>query len=148
MKVYLDVCCLFRPFDKFLNHRIFLESEAVHTILELCKKDYSLVSSQVIKDEIRMITNPEKRTRVINLLAIADEYVILDDTIVSRARIFKKAGIRTLDALHLASAESVDAAFITSDDKIIKIIDSNKTLCRISVYNPVLWVMGVQNDRN
>ena len=148
MKVYLDVCCLCRPFDKFLNHRFFPESEAVHTILELCKQDYSLVSSQVIKDEIRMITNPEKRNRVLNLLSIANEYVILDDNIVFRARIFNNAGLRTLDALHLASAESVDAAFITSDDKIIKIISTNKTLCSIPVYNPVYWVMEVQNDRN
>ncbi|NLV28385.1 MAG: type II toxin-antitoxin system VapC family toxin [Methanomicrobiales archaeon] len=67
-----------------------------------------------------MITNPEKRTRVLNLLAIADEYVILDDTIVSRARMFKKAGIRTLDALHLALAESVDAALLPQMTKLSK----------------------------
>lgn len=148
MKIYLDVCCLCRPFDKPTNHRIYLESEAVHTILEFCKNDYTLVSSQVIKDEIRMITNPEKRIRVLNLLLAAGQYVILDDNIVSRAKIFNKAGLRVLDALHLASAESVDAAFITSDDKIIKIISNDKSLCRIPVYNPVFWVMEVQNDRN
>jgi len=144
VKVYLDVCCLCRPFDKHLNHRIFLESEAVHTILELCKLEYSLISSQVIKDEIWQISNPEKRKRVLTLLSIADGYVILNDDIVSRARLFNKAGLRTLDTLHLASAESVDAAFITSDDKIIKIIDNDKSLCRIPVFNPVFWVMEVQ----
>lgn len=95
-----------------------------------------------------MITNPEKRIRVLNLLLAAGQYVILDDNIVSRAKIFNKAGLRVLDALHLASAESVDAAFITSDDKIIKIISNDKSLCRIPVYNPVFWVMEVQNDRN
>ena len=146
MKIYLDVCCLCRPFDKPLNHRNFLESEAVHTILELCEKNYSLVSSQVIKDELQMIANPEKRNRVLNLLSIAEEYIILDDNIVSRARTFNNAGMRVLDALHLASAESMDAVFITADDKIIKVIRNDRSLCKVPVYNPVFWVMEVQND--
>jgi len=148
VKVYLDVCCLCRPFDKPLNNRIFLESEAVHTILELCKHEYSLISSQIIKDEIREITDPEKRNRVLTLLSVSNEYVILNDNIISRARLFKKVGLRTYDALHLACAESIDATFITSDDKIIRIISSEKALCKIPVYNPVFWVMEVQNDRN
>ena len=54
--------------------------------------------------------------------------------------------LRVLDALHLASAESVDAIFITSDDKIIKIIHGDRSLCRIQVYNPVFWVMEEQNE--
>ena len=125
-----------------------ISPEIAETFLFENAKDYSLVSSQVLKDEIRMITNPEKRTRVMNLLAMADEYIILDDSIVSRARTFKKAGIRTYDTLHLASAEPVDATCITSDNKIIKIIGNDNSLCKISVYNPVLWVMREQNDRN
>ncbi len=148
MKIYLDVCCLCRPFDKPVNHRIHLEAEAVHTILRFCKNDYSLVTSQVVKDEIRMIANPEKRKQVLNLLAIADEYVVLNDNIVSRARIFHNAGLQVLDALHLASSESADAIFITSDDKIIKIINTDTSLCRVPVYNPVFWVMELQNGRN
>lgn len=141
MKLYLDVCCLCRPFDHHQNHKIFLESEAVHTILNLCKFEYTLVSSQVTIDEIQKISNPEKRTLVLNLLSITGEYVILTDEIVLRAQKFYEAGLRTHDALHLASAESVDAIFITSDDKIIRIIRNNPNLTQTKVNNPVIWLM-------
>lgn len=60
MRVYLDVCCLCRPFDKVTNNRIYLESKAVHAIMESCGQSDTLVSSQVITDEIHQITNPEK----------------------------------------------------------------------------------------
>ena len=46
------------------------------------------------------------------------------------------------------NTESADAIFITSDDKIIKIINSDTYLCRVPVYNPVFWVMELQNGRN
>jgi len=141
MKLYLDVCCLCRPFDHLQSHKVFLESEAVHTIFDLCKYEHILVSSQVTKDEIQKISNPEKRTLVLNLLSITGEYVILTDEIVSRAQKFHEAGFRTFDALHLACAESVDAIFITSDDKIIRTIRNNPNLTRIKVNNPVIWLM-------
>ncbi len=37
VKVYLDVCCLNRPFDDQRQSRIRLESEAVLLILARCK---------------------------------------------------------------------------------------------------------------
>jgi len=37
MLVYLDVCCLNRPFDDQSQDRIHLESEAVLLILERCQ---------------------------------------------------------------------------------------------------------------
>lgn len=145
MKVYLDVCCLCRPFDKILNQKIYLESEAVHTILGQCGDEHTLVSSQVVKKEIRKISDPEKRNRVLNLLLITGEYVCLNDEIIDRARIFKQAGMRTFDALHLACAESAHAVFITSDDKIIRILQKNPDLTNTPVNNPVIWLMEEEN---
>jgi hypothetical protein len=53
MKIYLDVCCLNRPFDDQTQHRIRLESEAVIAILDCCQsKDWQLVGSEVIDFEI------------------------------------------------------------------------------------------------
>jgi len=141
MKQYLDVCCLCRPFDHLQNHKILLESEAVHTILDLCKHEHTLVSSQVSKDEIQKISNPEKRNQVLNLLSITGEYIFLTDEIVSRAQLFHEAGLRTYDALHLACVELASAIFITSYDKIIRTIRNNPNLTRTRVNNPVFWVM-------
>ena len=148
MKVYLDVCCLCRPFDRIINNRIYLESEAVHAILASCEHTNTLVSSQVITEEVNKISNPEKRNRVIKLLSIAGVYVSLDEEIIYRARIFNQAGLRTFDALHLACAESSHAIFITSDDKLISIIKRNPLFGTIHVQNPVFWMMEKEHDGN
>jgi predicted nucleic acid-binding protein len=72
---------------------------------------------------------------------VTREYIVLSDEITSKARIFREAGLRAFDALHLVSAESVNAIFISSDDKIIRTIQNNPDLTTISVKNPVLWIM-------
>lgn len=45
MKVYMDVCCLCRPFDDRTQDRIRIESEAVLTILGRCNEDWILFGS-------------------------------------------------------------------------------------------------------
>lgn len=39
MRIYLDVCCLNRPFDDQTQDRIHLEAEAVLTILKYIEKN-------------------------------------------------------------------------------------------------------------
>ena len=41
---------------------------------------------------------------------------------MNRARIFCELGIGAFDALHLASAESAGAVFLTTDDTLVKVI--------------------------
>lgn len=53
MKIYLDVCCLNRPFDDQSEDRIRLESEAIITILSHChSKEWELIGSEIIEFEI------------------------------------------------------------------------------------------------
>jgi predicted nucleic acid-binding protein len=99
------------------------------------------VDPSIISKPIKYSSNPEKRNRVLNLLSVTREYIVLTDEIISRVRIFCEAGLRTYDALHLACAESVNAIFITSDDKINRTIQNNPNLTTTSVKNPVLWIM-------
>ena len=60
MKIYLDVCCLNRPFDDHRQERIRLESEAVVAILGRSKTlillsseivDLTLVQNRFLKDD-------------------------------------------------------------------------------------------------
>ena len=37
LRIYLDVCCLNRPFDEQTQDRVRLETEAILTILSHCK---------------------------------------------------------------------------------------------------------------
>ncbi|UUX92296.1 hypothetical protein [Methanoplanus endosymbiosus] len=52
MKIYLDVCCLCRPFDDQTSYRISMEAEAVTAILNRCMADWKLIGSEVIDYEI------------------------------------------------------------------------------------------------
>jgi len=68
MKVYLDVCCLCRPFDDQTSHRIRVETEAVIAILKRCMTDWELIGSEVIEFEIAEIADEERMKNVDSLL--------------------------------------------------------------------------------
>ncbi len=53
MKIYLDTCCLNRPFDDQSQERIRLETEAVMIILaRLSRKEWIWLGSQALEIEI------------------------------------------------------------------------------------------------
>ena len=54
MKIYLDVCCLNRPFDNQAQDRIRLETEAVVLILDrIAAKGWQWLTSSAVTDEIK-----------------------------------------------------------------------------------------------
>jgi hypothetical protein len=60
--IYLDVCCLNRPFDDQTQERIRLEAEAVRLILERCQSgEWQLLGSEVIDVELRRTPDITKR---------------------------------------------------------------------------------------
>lgn len=62
MKVYLDACCLNRPFDDQSQDRIRLESEAIIIILNLLYKgEWKWIGSEALEIEIENTPNIEKR---------------------------------------------------------------------------------------
>ena len=143
LKVYLDVCCLCRPFDNQQSHRIRMETEAVIAILGRCMSNWVLVDSEVIEYEIGQFADEERAKTVQNLLNFSQERVSIDTNIINRAREIHELGIDTFDALHVASAESVDAVFITSDDALVKGIKNHQETSSIVIGNPVQWLMEV-----
>jgi len=53
MKIYLDTCCLNRPFDDQSQERIRLETEAMMIILaRLSRKEWTWLGSQALEIEI------------------------------------------------------------------------------------------------
>ena len=64
-RIYLDVCCLNRPFDDQTQARIRLEAEAVLIILGQCEAgQWEWIASEVVDTEVGRIPNPERRRRV------------------------------------------------------------------------------------
>jgi len=143
MRVYMDVCCLNRPFDDQTQDRIRIESEAVLAILNQCMDDWILVGSEVIDYEISKIPDEERRRKVEILASISKEKVIVDDNIIKRALELEKIGLKPIDALHVACAEKSADVMLTTDDDIVKKVKANKNLIKVRVENPVRWLMEV-----
>jgi predicted nucleic acid-binding protein len=146
MRVYLDNCCYNRPFDDLSQDRVYLEAEAVMTIISHCERgDWTLVTSGVVEYEVLRISSPDKLESVLELCAVAVERVTLTDEAVDRAAYFKQNGLRDFDSLHLAVAETnhVDV-FLTTDDKLLRAV--HRLDIKIKIANPVTWLMEVLND--
>ena len=142
-RIYLDVCCLNRPFDDQRQDRIRLETEAVLLILEHCEAgEWQWVSSAVVEEEVNSTPNRDRRHRVTSMLGGAHVIVALTATEVERAQAFKALGFRTYDALHLACAERAGVdVFLTTDDSVIRIATSHAEQLSMRVTNPLAWLL-------
>jgi predicted nucleic acid-binding protein len=130
MRIYLDTCSLQRPLDDRSQPRINIEAEAVLTILRLVESGrLELLSSEALQFEIARIPDADRRAKASEMLKLASQVIELVDEIEAQAATFIKAGIKPLDAVHLASASWAKAAFFcTSDDKLLKKSKKLKTL--------------------
>ena len=146
MKIYLDVCCLNRPFDDQANDIIRIESEAVITILSRCLDEWILVGSEVIDYEISKIPDEERRKKVEILALSSKEKITVDDEIVERAIEIENIKLNPIDALHIACAEKSADVMLTTDNEIIKKVKKNKSRFKIEVENPVKWLLKVMES--
>ena len=56
----------------------------------------------------------------------------------------QKIGVKSYDALHIASAEYGKATiFLTTDDKLLKIARNNLEKIHTKVQNPLNWILEV-----
>lgn len=122
MKIYLDVCCLNRPFDDQGQERIRIESEAVITILGRCRsKTLILLSSEVVDLEISKIPDDDRKQKVMLLSSISKSNIVIDDGIKNRAKDLNNIGFKSFDAFHIACAEKGQAdVLLTTDDHLLK----------------------------
>ena len=146
MKVYLDVCCLCRPFDDHHETRIRLETEAILAILKRCSCDWELVTSTAVLYEIGLIGDPVKRSHIVRLTHRAGETIWVDADLLSRAEEIEKDGIMGMDAIHIACAEKAGAVFLTTDDEVIRIMKKHTPDISIRVDNPLRWFMELNHD--
>jgi predicted nucleic acid-binding protein len=119
MLLYLDMCCIKRPFDDQSQPRIRLESEAVLGLLAAESNSLRFVRSAALWLENEQNPLPTRAARVRrwleNPLPIPEAAAVL-----SRASELKQLGLKSFDAIHVASAEAVSAdALATCDDRLI-----------------------------
>lgn len=145
MRVYLDVCCLNRPFDDQTQDRIRLEAEAVLLILRhLESGDWHFIGSEAIELEINRTPDHERQRRVRLLAAHIYETVQLGALEISRARELEQIGFHALDALHIACAEAGSAdVFLTTDDQLLRLAGRAAQQVHVLVANPLGWLAKV-----
>lgn len=145
MKIYLDVCCLNRPFDDQRQDRIRLEAESVVLILSHIQAgDWQWISSEAMDFEIEQAPDSERKERVQLLLAQAERTILVEQAQEIRVHQLEALGFHAFDALHLACAESgkVDV-FLTTDDRLLRLAVRQANQLRMKVQNPLTWLREV-----
>ena len=145
MKIYLDLCAIQRPLDTSNQIRIVLESEAVLGIIAFSDiGQVELLSSEALLYEGEQSSLPVRKEHTSAILAKAKSVLNVTGKEKSRAAEIMKAGIKPLDALHIALAESGNANyFCTCDDKLLRNAKKIKDLA-VKVLNPVDLVQEIE----
>jgi len=140
--VYLDACCLNRPFDDQAQDRIRLESEAVLLVLgHVHRGDWRWIGSEVLSFELARNPDAERRRRVEVLVASATKTVVLDERVERRGTELEDLGFGAFDALHLAAAEAAQVdIFLTTDDGLLRRAWRHRDEIRVRVENPLTWL--------
>jgi hypothetical protein len=120
--LYLDMCALQRPHDDPSQVRVQLEAVAILGLLEYCRAGGAgLASSDALVYEASRNPHPARRSHAEAVLVGAAVRQPLTPAVEARADDLVAAGLRPLDALHLASAEAAGADFFcTCDDQLLR----------------------------
>ncbi|NJO93360.1 MAG: type II toxin-antitoxin system VapC family toxin [Hydrococcus sp. RM1_1_31] len=146
-KIYLDVCCLNRPFDDQTQPRIYLETEAILEILSRCRTgEWELVTSSALELEIAKTPDINRREEVKLALAIARHKILVTEEISRRAIELTNFRIKNFDALHIACAEGNADIFLTTDNRLLSKALSYKNNLNIIVANPTNWLTEVTTN--
>ena len=145
MRIYLDVCCLNRPFDDQSQERVRLEGEAVKLVFDLMAKGHhQWASSEAVEYEISRHPNERQRANLEVLLETAPDRLVLDQETVALAEWLESEGVPAMDAIHLALAERHGCdILLTTDDTLIRRVRRLARPLRTRVENPARWIAEV-----
>jgi len=132
MRVYLDNCCYYRPFDDQKQIAIYLETQAKLHIQKLIKEGkLELVYSYISEFENGNSLNQENRISVKNFFKFSTGFVGIDNAeeVEKLANDIVKQKLKSKDALHIACAIIGKCDyFLTTDKEILKKYKSEKIL--------------------
>jgi hypothetical protein len=144
MRVYLDICCLKRPFDDLSQERVRLESEAVLAILGAPATAVELLRSRAHHLENSLNPVTWRAARVALWLAERPTLEIDDSALAPRTSALVGMGFKSFDALHLASAELGQSdVFVTVDDRLLAAARRQGPLLRCAVREPISFAREV-----
>ena len=147
--VYLDVCCLKRPFDDAAVARVRRQAEAVAAILDAAQAGrFQLVRSPAHDFENERNPREDRRLATRLWLETATASVTASAAAAARARDLAALGFGPLDALHLAFAEQAAARwFVTTDDRLLKRAVTQHDRLRVQVLTPDRVPLEMEGDQ-
>lgn len=122
MRIYPDICALCRPFDDQSQPRIWLETHALSVVLHLIE----VGQIEMARSPIHALENSRspweaRRLWVDQCLDLASHHATLTKELKARAQKLESTGVKPIDALHAAAAESVACShLLTCDDRFRK----------------------------
>jgi len=136
--IYLDTCCYCRLFDVTDQIDVIEEAERIRYIIRhRFFGKYRFIGSGIVAAEISQ--NPKKERRYIERLynLIKSDEARVTAQSISRARELELKGLKTMDARHLAAAETAGADYLLTVDKdfIRKCLQPKFT--KVKVINPI-----------
>jgi len=125
--------------------RIVLEGDAVLGILALCEiGQIELMNSEALVYETERNPSAVRRVHAESVLAQAKTTLYIDQQVIKRAAGFTEHGVKPLDALHLALAETGHADyFCTCDDRLSRKAQRIEDL-GVKVFSPVELVQEIE----
>ena len=139
MFIYLDTCCLNRPYDEQSQPRIQLEAGAVLAILQrITAGEFHIANSSVLQFEVTRIPDPTRRNSILHFLNYSNTFQTLTPEIEHRGIELNSLGFKRLDALHLAVAEVMKTdVLLTTDDQFLRRATEHSASISVPVQNPV-----------
>jgi hypothetical protein len=144
MLVYLDICCLKRPFDDQSQTRIHLETEAVLVLLDASGQQLEFLHAAAHDLENDQNPLPSRAAKVRQWLETIPRVDLADDVLKARTAELMLLGFKNFDAFHLACAEAGGAeTFATCDDRMQAAANRHAANLKVRVINPVDLVREV-----
>lgn len=139
----MDNCCFNRPFDGQTQARIRLETEAKLRIQErIAAGEIELAWSYILDYENAANPFEERRTVVSSWRSRSVVDVAETPALLEYAKSLVVQGLRSKDALHVASAvEASCDYFVTTDDIVLKKLAKES---RIIVVDPATFVRSTE----
>ena len=144
-RIYLDVCCLNRPFDNQSQQRVRLEAEAIKSVLLFIGTGQWIgIGSEAIDFEIARMADRDRQVEVASIAGGFPECVRVEDSERRRGVALERLGFASADALHLACAEKARAdVFLTTDDALLNRAGRHAKELTVRVANPFAWLVEV-----
>jgi predicted nucleic acid-binding protein len=142
MDIYLDTCALNRLTDDPAQKRIREEADAVERILNLAfGGKLRWVASTVLQYELSLNPDPLRRLASLELVRSASEIIGPDAATRTAAQLLVGAGLKPIDALHLAICNQAKVNWlITTDDRFCRAAHRSPSKSSTEVANPVEWL--------